>query len=78
MRFFETLNALMDYQRFEAEEYVAQDNTVVAIIAAAGRAIPTDRAFESHIVRLYTFATDKIVRVRNFYDTAAYERALES
>lgn len=76
-RFFERLNAVMDYERFDTEQYVAQDDAVVAIIAAAGRAVPAGRAFESHIIRVYTFAGGEIVRIRNFYDTAAYERALK-
>jgi hypothetical protein len=36
----------------------------------------SDCALESHIVRGYSFRGGKIVRVRNFYDTAAYERSL--
>ena len=76
--FFEALNSAMDYDKFAAEEYVADGSAVVAIIAASGRAIPTNRPFESHIVRVYSFDGGKIVRIRNFYDTAAYERALAS
>ena len=74
--FFKTLDAFMDYERFETQEYVADGVAVVCFIAAAGRAIPTGRSFESQIVRVYTFAEGKIVLIRNFYDTAAYERAL--
>ena len=75
-QFFAVLNRLMDYERFDAEEYIADGNSVAAIVAAAGHAIATGKPFESHIVRVYTFRDGKIVRVRNFYDTAAYERAL--
>lgn len=75
-QFFEALNRVMDYDRFETEEYITEGGTVVAIIAAGGRAIATGRPFESHIVRVYTFEHGKIVRIRNYYDTAAYEHAL--
>lgn len=78
VRFFEALNAVMDYERFETEEYVADGGAVVTIISASGHAIPTGRPFESHIVRVYSFAQGKIVRIRNYYDTAAYERALDT
>lgn len=77
-QFFEALNRVMDYERFETEEYITEGGTVVAIIAAGGRAIATGRPFESHIVRVYTFEHGRIVRIRNYYDTAAYERALEA
>ncbi len=77
-QFFEALSRVMDYERFEAEEYITEAGIVVAIIAAGGRAIATGRSFESHIVRVYTFENGKIVRIRNYYDTAAYERALEA
>lgn len=76
--FFRILNAEMDYEKFEAEELISDGDHVIAIVSASGRAIRTGRPFESHIVREYTFRNGKIVRVRNFYDTAAYERALET
>lgn len=74
--FFRVLNAEMDYDKFEAEELISAGDHVIAIVSAAGRAIRTGRPFESHIVREYLFRNGKIVRVRNFYDTASYERAL--
>ena len=74
--FFTVLNREMDYERFEAEDIFAARNTVIAIVSAAGRSIRTGRRFESHIVREYTFRSGKIIRVRNFYDTADYERSL--
>jgi ketosteroid isomerase-like protein len=74
--FFRVLNAEMDYERFDAEELISDGDHVIAIVSAAGHAIRTGRPFESHIVREYTFRNGKMVRVRNFYDTAAYERAL--
>lgn len=55
---------------------LAYELVVIAIVLAAGRSIRTGRTFESHIVREYSFRGGRIVRVRNFYDTAAYERSL--
>lgn len=74
--FFRVLNAEMDYDKFEPEELISAGDHVIAIVSAAGRAIRTGRSFESHIVREYLFRDGKIVRVRNFYDTASYEHAL--
>lgn len=76
--FFRILNAEMKYQKFEAEELISGGNRVIAIVSAGGHAIRSRRPFESQIVREYTFREGKIVRVRNFYDTAAYERSLAS
>ena len=70
------LNSLMEYETFETPEYIAQDDQVVTVIRAAGHAIPTGRAFESEIVRIYTLHEGKIIRVRSYYDTAAYVAAL--
>jgi ketosteroid isomerase-like protein len=76
--FFRILNSEMDYEKFEAQELIAAGDRVIAIVSAGGHAIRTGRPFESHIVREYRFSDGKIVGVRNFYDTAAYERALAS
>ena len=74
--FFRVLDAEMDYQKFDAEELISDSDHVIAVVTASGHAIRTGRPFESHIVREYLFRNGKIIRVRNFYDTAAYERAL--
>jgi ketosteroid isomerase-like protein len=71
----ETLDEHMEYDLFEPLEFLADGDTVVEIVQAAGRANVTGRPFESEIVRVWTFRGDEAVRVRSFYDTAAYERA---
>jgi len=75
LAWFGTLNEQMDYERFELEKIVGDGDTVVEIVQAAGRARGTGRPFESEIVRIWTFRRGKAVRVRSYYDTAAYERA---
>jgi ketosteroid isomerase-like protein len=77
-QFFERLNELMDYHTFEVREYLAQGSQVAVILYAQGEAKPTGRNFESEIVRVYTFDRDKLVKVRNYYDTAAYVASLEA
>src|SRR5215211_727461 len=66
------LDSTMRYDRVELSRYLVSGEDVAAVFLGAGVAKATGRPFESEIVRLYTFDGDKIVRVRNYYDTAAY------
>lgn len=70
------LDAHMEYEKFEPVEFFADGDTVIEVVAAGGRARATGRTFESEVVRIWTFRGAKAVRVRSFYDTGAYERAL--
>jgi len=72
------LNSLMEYEQFEIKEYIAQGDNVVVVLFAKGYAKPTKKKFESEIVRIYTLRNGKIVRVRSYYNTAAYVSALRS
>lgn len=74
--FFRILSTEMKYEKFEAEELISDGDHIIAIVSASGHAVRSGRPFESQIVRIYEFRNGKIVKVRNFYDTAAYERAL--
>lgn len=70
------LNETMEYDRFEPFERIAQGDTVIVLYHGSGRAKSTGRPFESDIVRIYTMRDGRIVRVRNYYDTASYVSAL--
>ena len=76
--FTRRLDATMRYDRVELREYLASVNSVAAVFIGEGIARATGRPFHSEILRLYTFdeRTGKIVRVRNYYDTAAYVAAV--
>lgn len=69
---FERLNAVMDYRRFEATAFIADGDEVVVVHQAGGVARATGRPFESEIVRIWTVRRGKVVRVRSYYDTHAY------
>lgn len=71
----ETLNAYMDYERFDLAELYADGDVVVEVVHASGRAAASGRPFASEIVRIWSFRNGKAVRVRSYYDTAAYERS---
>ncbi|MEX2612098.1 MAG: nuclear transport factor 2 family protein [Gaiellaceae bacterium] len=75
-RWMETLDEHMEYERFELLELFADGDTVIEIVLAGGHARVTGRSFESEVVRIWTFREGKAVRVRSFYDTGAYARAL--
>lgn len=73
------LDTTMRYDRVELQEYLVSANSVAAVFLGEGVARATGRPFHSEILRLYTFdsAGEKIVRVRNFYDTGAYVSAVQ-
>jgi len=73
---FRMLNNMMEYDRFEPFERIAQGDTIIVLYHSSGRAKSIDLPFESDIVRIYTMRDGKIVRVRNYYDTASYVAAL--
>jgi uncharacterized protein len=75
-RWFDRLNAAMAYERFELLELYAEDETVVEVIAAAGKARVTGLRFASEVVRIWTFHEGKAIRVRSYYDTHGYAAAL--
>lgn len=75
-RWFEVLNAALDYERFELLELYSDGETVVEVIAASGRARATGEPFASEVVRLWTFQGGKATRVRSYYDTHGYAAAL--
>lgn len=70
-----TLNEHMSYDRFELGEIHGEGDTVIELVHASGRAAASGRPFASDVVRIWTFRDGKAVRVRSYYDTAAYERA---
>ncbi|MFN2398486.1 MAG: nuclear transport factor 2 family protein, partial [Gemmatimonadaceae bacterium] len=76
--FEQRLGATMRYDRVELRRYMVSGDDVAAIFVGAGVAKATGRPFESEIVRLYTFSGGKVVRVRNYYDTAAYVAAVRA
>lgn len=66
----------MRYDTVTVREYLVSGDQVAAIFYGAGVARASGRPFRGKIVRLYTFAGQKVVRVRNYFDSAAYVAAL--
>lgn len=74
--FQKQLGQTMRYDKVEVQRYLVSGDDVAAIFLGEGIARATGRPFRSEIVRLYTFRDQKIVLVRNYYDTAAYVAAV--
>lgn len=70
------LGSVMRYDKTEIKEYIVDGDHVAAIFLGEGIAKSTGKPFKSEILRLYTFKDGKIIRVRNFYDTASYVAAV--
>ena len=66
----------MRYDKTEIKEYIVDGDQVGAIFWGEGVAKTTGKPFQSEILRLYTFKEGKIIKVRNFYDTASYVSAV--
>jgi len=75
--FHRLLGQTMRYDRTVVQSYLADGDEVAAFFLGSGIARATGRPFEGQIMRLYTLRDGRIIRVRNYYDTAAYARALQ-
>ena len=73
--FFSLVGANVTFDVFEPQEFIAQGDTVVALGRYAGKAIPTGRAMGGDWAMVFTFRDGKIVRFREFTDSAALVRA---
>ena len=76
--FFSLLGENLEFQQFEPREFVAQDDTVVALGYERSLIKPTGRTFEQEWAHVYTFRDEKIARGRFFEDTAAQVVAFDS
>jgi ketosteroid isomerase-like protein len=75
-RWFDALRGVVEYDQFDPQELIAQGDSVVEVIQAAGHARSTGRRFESTIARIWTIRNGKVLRVRSFCATYAYVSAL--
>lgn len=76
VEFERRLGATMRYSKVEIQQYLVSGNDVVVVFLGEGVARATGKPFRSEIVRVYSFSRGQVVRVRNFYDTHAYVRAV--
>lgn len=76
VEFEKQLGATKRYDKIEIRRYLVSGNEVIAVFLGEGVVRATGKPFRGEIVRVYSFSADKVVRVRNYYDTHAYVRAV--
>lgn len=72
---FGGLASTLDFTTFEPQEFIAQDDKVVALVYAEATVRDTGRALVNHEAHVWTFRDGKIARFQNYQDTAAVAAA---
>ena len=74
-QFFQTVGENVEIREFGADEYVAQNETVVVLGHERASARETGRGWETDWVMVFTLRDGKISRVREFHETATIAAA---
>jgi ketosteroid isomerase-like protein len=74
--FFGKVATSYDFQKFEPREFIAQDNTVVCLGYYAATLKKTGKRFEAEWAMAFTFRDGKVVKFREYTDTANLVAAL--
>ncbi len=69
--FFSVLDKTQAALQFDPRQFIAQDDTVIALGHYAWSVKATDRVFESDWAHVFTIREGKVTRFREFTDTAA-------
>lgn len=77
-RFFTQLSQAIEYEQFEARDFVAGGEGVVALGYEKGRARPTGRTFEGHWAMVFVLRAGRIASFRAYADTAAAVEAFST
>jgi ketosteroid isomerase-like protein len=77
-RFFTLLARAVEYEQFEARDFVAGGDGVVALGYEKGRARPTGRSFEGHWAMVFVVRAGRIAAFRSYEDTAATAEAFST
>ena len=75
-QFFKALGESLEPQQFDLNDFIAQDNKVVALGYQKGHAKPTGRPFEIEFVHVWAIRDGKIIEFRVYNDTAALVESL--
>lgn len=76
--FFVVLDATLEFLRFEAREYIAHEDRVVAWGQNRDRMKSTERVIENDWACIFTVRDGKIAKLRMYEDTAAFVIALDT
>jgi ketosteroid isomerase-like protein len=70
-QFFKALGEMLETQQFEPQEFVAQNDNVAVLGHERHRVKSTGHIFEGNWVQVFTLSEGKVVRFREYIDTAA-------
>jgi ketosteroid isomerase-like protein len=70
-QFFQTLSDTQEVRQLELREFVAQDDTVIALGHYAWHVRSTGREWESDFAHVLTVRDGKVTRFQEYTDTAA-------
>jgi hypothetical protein len=76
-QFFAAIEAETDIESFEPQMFVAQGDRVVVLGFERVRSKRTGRSYESHWAHSYALAGGKIIKFREYSDTAAVAAAFD-
>lgn len=75
---FSKVGEYLELYQFQAQEFIAQGDRVAAFGHALGRVKPTNRSLEYDWVHVYTLHDGKIIKFREYLDTATMSAAFSS
>ncbi len=75
-KFFGKVAESYDFQKFEPREFIAQDDKVVCLGYYSGTAKKTGKSYEAEWAMVFTFREGKVVKFREYTNTAALVDAL--
>ena len=73
--FFQLVATTEDFTQFEPREFIAQGDTVVAIGHYRSTTKPAGKTFDADFAMVFTLKDGKVVRFREFTDSAAVNAA---
>jgi ketosteroid isomerase-like protein len=74
--FFGQVNDLLQFDKFEVQQYIAQGNSVVSLGEYNGKSKTTGKNFDSHFAHVVTIRDGKVCKFREFTDTAVALEAM--
>ncbi len=75
-KFFEKVAQAYDFTQFEPREFIAQNDSVVAIVDYAGKVKRTGKSYAAQVAMLFAFKDGKVAKFREYADTAGLVAAL--
>ena len=70
-QFFAWIAENATFEHFEPQQFIAQEDEVVALVYERVRSKSTGRILEQNFTQVFTLCEGKIIRFRYYFDTAA-------